>query len=148
MQTTPDELTKFVNIAADEMDAELGFVYLLPITPTGADIPTHVENILAKINRLIASGRLVLARNGSQEDALHGYGLSLLREGQELLCSIRDGGTQLTGIEKAGTQSGTDGGNAPTLIQGDTASGVDAFYGWMGESEAVTPGTVYWKPGT
>lgn len=143
----------FVDLASMDMDAEMGFVYVIPLSPTdGGSIPDHVTALLAKVNRLLASGRFILSRNASQEDSLHAYGNSLLSEGRELLTNIVNGTTLLTNCDKTGPQAtGDDGGNAPSITVGDTTSGIDAFYGWLDTplgAAPPTPGDPWWKPGT
>ena len=50
----------WVNTAADEMDAEIGFHYQVPIVVSG--LALHIALTLKRCNALIASGRFLLAQ--------------------------------------------------------------------------------------
>lgn len=143
---TGPERTRFLTDAHNEVDEELGYVYTLPLGPT--PFSTHVALILKRTTALIASGRLILDRDAVGEDmALHAYGQSLLQEGMMRLAGMRSGAIDLVAVVKIpGTQGA---GNAPSIIQGDTTSGVDAFYGWINSSpyDAPTMGQPWWQPG-
>ena len=134
---------EFINIASEEIEAMLGFVYTLPL---GA-VTVHGALILKNICRKLASGRLLMAQAASHEDtSVHAYGKSLVDEAEGTLWSIRNGQIEL-GAPKV--ESMATGGNAPTIIQGDEVSGVDAFYGWMTGSPRIVPNNGYeWKPGS
>jgi hypothetical protein len=150
---TTSETDKFVNFAADEMDSELGVMYVIPLSGVdGAAIPAHVLLTLKRCNALIASGRLILSRAaGGEGDTLHAYGKSLVDEGKSLLCAMADGTLTLSGVLKLDAFGSVDsGGNAPSIQQGDATSGVDAFYSWLtaGPYDAVpSPGSPWWGPG-
>jgi phage gp36-like protein len=118
---------RFLQIAADEMDSVLGAIYELPLNPE--PLPGHIALRLKRCNAVLASGRLILAQAAASEDgSLHAYGRSLVREGVEMLESIRTGSMQLIGLTKVAPHGGEDGGNAPVVVVGDATSGVDAFY--------------------
>lgn len=148
MLTRSEDALRFVNSAADEMDAVLGGLYELPIDLNVA--PDHIVLRLRNINALMASGRFILAQAiHSEDNSLHSYGRSLLNEGRSMLEAIRSGAIQLTGIPKVAPQGGPEGsGNAPVLLGGDTVSGVDTFYEWSSTSRY--PGSLdsgpAWRP--
>jgi hypothetical protein len=142
-----DDLTRFVNLAAEEMDGVIGFDYQLPITIAG--LPTHVALTLKRCNMLLASGRYILSQAVAGEDtSTHAYGASLLKEGQGILQSIQTGQLDLIGVARA---PGNVESNAPTILQGDNASAIDAYYGNTGRPRVLTlePGGVldFWGPG-
>jgi len=136
----------FVTRAADEMDAEIGEAYEIPLPTSG--LPAHVVLRLKQCNVLIASGRLVLAQAiGGEENDTHAYGMSLLREGQGILKMICSGQIELVGATRRNVSVT---GTGPSIIQGDAASAVDAFYGYAGTKNATKPhpiGRDFWTPG-
>lgn len=96
---------KFIDQAAEDMDAKLGFVYRLPLTPrvvananygSGAGdwklLPLHEQLLLKGINNKMASGRLILTLDISGEGtALHGYGWQLVRDSTNELLMLSNG---------------------------------------------------------
>jgi hypothetical protein len=128
------ELTKYVDAAAEEMDATIGFDYVLPIVTNS--IPSHVVLTLKRCNVLIATGRFILSQAVASEDgSTHAYGASLLKEGQAILGAIRTGQLDLTGVPRI---SGNVQGNAPSIINTDVTSALDAFYGNTGRAGTNT----------
>lgn len=116
---------RFVQDATDEIDACIGFIYELPLSPTPSG---HIQLTLKRCANLIASGRLVLAVGAGGEDgSLHAYGESLLREGRMILESIESGQIDLSCTKKPVHSEG----NAPTILNAETSSGVDAFYAYV-----------------
>lgn len=85
---------KFIDDAADEIDAKLGWLYVLPLTPIApaVSLPGYQLLTLKGINNKLASGRLILtldiAAEGSQ---LHAYGWQLVREAREELMILANG---------------------------------------------------------
>lgn len=132
---------RFVQDATDEVNSRLGFVYVLPLDPAPAE---HITLMLKRCANLIATGRLILAvASGGEDTALHAYGESLLREGQNLLEAIACGQVDL-GAAKVPVH--TDG-NAPIITQADSVSAVDAFYSYVnGYSDPGITGNPIWTP--
>jgi hypothetical protein len=91
----------FVNLAADEIDAEIGHLYVTPIdfdALEGAASEAEVAKmrpsrlLLKKINTLLASGRIILdMAAGTEDDRLHSYGASMISEARDLLEKVCDG---------------------------------------------------------
>lgn len=122
-----DYRNTFRSRAKDEIDTALGFLYLIPLSPSPS---VHVGLILKQIEARLASGRLILDRTAAMEDnSLQAYGNSLLKEGQQMLMQITTGMVELIGQTRV--PSAATAGNAPVIIQGDTTSGVDAYYNWL-----------------
>ena len=119
---------KYVDLAADEIDAALGFRYVTPIVVTNPVAGRASELLLKHINIHIASGRLILAAAaGGSDDDVHAYGMSLLRQGREALARLAAGDPPLTGATVlSGGPSVTSG--APIVSNGDPYSLVDEFY--------------------
>jgi phage gp36-like protein len=138
---------RFVEDAAKEMDASLASAYLLPLSPIppAVALPEYSILSLERTSNLIASGRLLMDRAAGGEDtALHAYGLSLLTEGQMLLRSLVAGTITLPAlrIPEQATAS-----NAPSLVNFDAYSGVDAFYEFATDPYAVSVPYGGWRPG-
>lgn len=131
------EADRYVNLAADEIDSDLGREYVMPVTE-GA-VSTSVWMLLKRINILIASGRLILSKATASEDGgEHAYGRSLLKEGQGIIKAILAGQIDLVGVARV---AGTDDGNGPVINQQDATSAVDTFYGYVGQRGDL------WRPG-
>lgn len=73
-----------VRDAADEIDSMIGFLYKTPIDISGsANVEKYRPTVLLlkRINRFLASGRLVLAAAASGEESqLHAYGADLVNQ--------------------------------------------------------------------
>lgn len=130
--------SKFVDMAADEIDSQVGHLYVTPIV-----IPDLPENrpaslLLKKINNLIASGRIILDLAAGGEDAnLHAYGRSMLEEGLSLLKFLTEGKITLTGADFI---TGEDVQNTgPTVANEDPESLVEAFYQQVSHGEVRGP---------
>lgn len=145
MVVTSDR-SKFITSATEEIDAALGFVYQLPLT----NLTGHVALLLKRISVHLSTGRYILARAiGGEDDGLHAYGESLLREGKSMLDAIKNGQVDLVGCAKIDTKQAE--GNAPATVNYDATSGVDAFYKWAGatatEYEVMRQSNFIWRPG-
>jgi hypothetical protein len=95
---------KFVAMAASDMDAKLGYVYVVPIVTTS--MPVHQKNLLKSINAKLASGRLIMAQAmASQDSAVHQYALYLIKEAEMDLMTIANGTVDLTAplVDDAGS---------------------------------------------
>lgn len=125
--------TPFVNFAADEIDAQIGHIYVTPVTYANASDPLSkpAQLLLKKINILLASGRIILdMAAGSEDDSLHSYGSSMLREGINLLKFISTGKIDLYGANRISQETETAD-TAVTVIQDDPYSLVESFYDRM-----------------
>lgn len=134
---------QFVDLAADEMDAMIGFVYVLPLDLES--LQAHVQLILKNLASKLASGRLLMAQAvGAEETSVHAYGKSLVDEAMRDLYAIRNGQIDLGAIKVSTT--GTN--NAPVIIEGDLVSAVDAFYDWQAHPPLYPPlSPNIWRPG-
>lgn len=131
---------RFIQAATDEINAELGFEYVVPIDVSdGASTAEYIKLTLKRCCALIASGRIIMSQATPGESGeVHGYGNSLLREGHDILRNILNGTMDLIGVSKANPGSG----NAPATLVADEISPLDAFYGTTG-----TPSGYVWGPG-
>lgn len=106
----------FVDEAANEMLAKLGFIYALPLAPVGTDpvtdeswleLPMHEVLTLKTINNRLASGRLILTLDAAGEGTqLHAYGWSLVQEALGELMVLANQDVDLTAIKLTLTSSG------------------------------------------
>jgi hypothetical protein len=129
----PDRLgdgSAFVQEAADEIDAQIGHIYVTPIVLL--DVPENrpARLLLKKINNLIASGRLILDLAAAAEDQqLHAYGYNMLKEGLALLGMIQRREILLTGADELDLDG--DGEKSPTgpmIYNEDPESLVKGYY--------------------
>jgi hypothetical protein len=145
---------KHVNAAADEIDAALGEVYVLPLAPpdvvpaanTWQALPQHVKLYLKRCNVFIASGRLLMETSSRGQEGDDAYAMYLLREGQNLLAQMVNGQVDLGAVKVA---SMGDSGGGPSIQQYDTTSGVDHFYAFASGDPYVNYGLPpeTWHPG-
>jgi hypothetical protein len=123
--------TSFVQLAADEIDATIGRIYVTPVTFDLTNNPgSRVSQLmLKKINQLLASGRIVMdMAAGGEDDNLHAYGYSMWREAWTLLQDIVNGKYVL---DTASGKIPTDVSNANTAVSVHNEDGyslVEAFY--------------------
>jgi len=147
----PDSFSKekFIGDAADEIDARLGYVYVLPLTQDGtAPLPDHELKLLKLISNKMASGRLILALDVAGEDtALHAYGYRLVTEANNDLMALANGAADLTAVRRP--VGGTVRDMAPAIVNHDEESAVDMFEATVmrGEPSYWNPGTVKSRPG-
>lgn len=131
--------TKFVELAADEIDAQIGHIYETPIEIA---VEGHPENrpsqlLLKKINTLLASGRIVLdMAAGGEDDRLHAYGASMVKEALGLLDLLTKQAIVLTGADKIESVD-DDPNTAVSLIQEDPYSLVEGFYTRYGRTTVI-----------
>jgi hypothetical protein len=131
--------TSFVNLTADEIDAEIGHIYVTPIDFDALEADASDAQVAAmrpsklllkKINRLLASGRIVLDMAAGGEDRqLHAYGTAMWQEAKELLEYICKGSITLQ-VPRVGDDSDeTKHDNTKvSLVQDDGYSLVKNFY--------------------
>lgn len=124
---------KYVETAADEINAALAPLYVVPIVIPAAvegEEDPHLESrlVLKIINVRLATGRLFLAvASGGEDTELHAYGYSLLREAQAMLARLASGATLLPSAEPK-DKPAVETKSLPTVLNADPYSQVDAFY--------------------
>jgi len=113
--------------AADEIDAQIGHIYVTPIVL--ADTPENRPALLLlkKINNFLASGRIIIDMAAAGEDReLHAYGWSLVTEATRLLTQLSTGQITIPGaIPLPGTEGAVGG---PQIFNEDEVSLVEDFY--------------------
>jgi hypothetical protein len=123
----------FVNLAADEIDAQIGHIYVTPIvfdesTPTKVAKVRPSKLLLKKINTLLASGRIILdMAAGGEDNNLHAYGRSMVREAINLLEQICDRKILLVDAPLIDTEADNDN-TGPIVVTEDPYSLVEGFY--------------------
>ncbi|QEM40908.1 MAG: head-to-tail connector complex protein [Phage AS32] len=125
--------TGFLQLAADEIDAQIGHIYVTPIvfdesTPEKIAAVRPAKLLLKKINTLLASGRIVLdMAAGGEDDNLHAYGKSMHDEAVYLLNKIQEREIVLTDAPLLAEEADNPN-TGPSIIQEDAYSLVEAFY--------------------
>jgi predicted regulator of Ras-like GTPase activity (Roadblock/LC7/MglB family) len=91
-------MTEYIAIVADEMDARLGFMYEVPFQVAGINaLPAHQVKLLKSINAKRASGRVIMAATIASEDSLvHQYALRLMQEADIELAAIANSDVRLS----------------------------------------------------
>jgi len=123
--------SQLVNMAAEDMDSHVGHIYVTPIevAATPANRPTIL--MLKRINRCLASGRMLLDIAAAAENTdLHAYGRSLVKEAMDLLEKIAAGEIVLQGAERIEEVLDPDGEHftGPKINNEDNYSLVQSFY--------------------
>lgn len=140
---------KFVDLAAEEIDSKLGWVYELPLRTVGStssstawqDLPLHQANILKSINNRLATGRLILTLDIAGEGTqLHAYGWHLVQEALGDLGVIANGDVDLNAERSADLAVAGD--KRPAVFQQDEES---LLAGW--ENTVMRGVPWYSRPG-
>lgn len=140
--------TPFVNLAADEIDAQIGHIYVTPIlfdesTPALVATARPAKLLLKKINLLLASGRIILDMAAGGEDGnLQAYGKSMHDEAVLLLNDITSGKIVLAGAPLLPDPDGSTADNGPTIAQDDSYSLVEGFYERYSRNHVFPPAYV------
>lgn len=125
--------TAFVNFAADEIDSQIGHIYITPVvfdesTPAKVASVRPSKLLLKKINILLASGRIILdMAAGGEDQQLHAYGLSMLQEAIGLLTKLSEGKIDLIDAPLL-PSTDDDLNNAVSIANEDPVSLVETFY--------------------
>lgn len=136
-----DETPRWLNVekeiekAAGEIDSVLGRVYKLPLVlPEGsAD-----QQMLNKLNRFIASGRILMAAASAQEaDSVHQYARYLISSAEKALQGFVDG-TLFLDNQTPSSSATQDYPSGPEIFLSDEGSFVKSFYG-TGEAQFRLP---------
>lgn len=134
----------WIKSTADEMDAEIGQVYVLPFAFDNTKSEDRADALyLKKINSFLATARIILTIAGAHEDAtLHAYGKSLLGDAKAALSKI----VNKTVILESATLIGDPDAqyNGPIILNKDAGSYVDAFYNSKGTAHGPWQG---WNAG-
>jgi hypothetical protein len=134
----------FVDDASDEIDSKIGFLYTTPIdiADSGTNPVVRPARLLLKrIATSLATGRLILALDAAGEDQkLHSYGWSLVREATAALNKIADGEIPLEGATLVDPAANTA--KTVLLYNEDAESSVEAFYNRISNPAYAFP-TIY-----
>lgn len=134
---------KIVDDASDEIDSKLGYIYETPfdVSETGP-LVRPARLLLKRINRALASGRLILQIASPIEQAqLHAYGLSLVREAWEAIECIYKREVTIEGAELIEDPNIPQAATVPMISNLDAESNVEAFY-----NRAANPNYVFVAP--
>lgn len=122
--------TKYCQDATDEIDSVLGFRYVTPFDLT-ALTTTHrpVALLIKRICVWLASGRLIMAiATQGEQNTLHAYGASLVKQAIDTLNGIVSGDIILDGVTTVDPGSAGPPTSVPLLFNQDAESAVEAFY--------------------
>ncbi len=128
--------TSFVQLAADEIDSQIGHIYITPVvfdesTQEQIDKVRPSKLLLKKINILLASGRIILDQAaGGEDDNLHAYGQSMIKEAVDLLSRLMNRDITLIDAPLLPSEE-LRANTAASIIQEDDYSLVAAFYDRM-----------------
>ena len=91
-------MTEYINIVADEIDARLGVMYEVPFETAGVNaLPPYQVKLLKSINAKRASGRIIMAATIASEDSVvHQYAMYLMQEADIELAAIANGDVRLS----------------------------------------------------
>jgi len=123
--------TGFVQLAADEIDASIGKIYVTPVTfdLTASPESRPSQLMLKKINILLASGRIIMdMAAGSEDAALHAYGYAMWKEAWTLLQDIVSGKYDLDTLSGNLPTDTANDNTAVSISNEDGYSLVEAFY--------------------
>lgn len=130
----------FVNLASEEIDAQIGHIYVTPVefdesTSAQAARVRPSKLLLKKINVLLASGRIVLdMAAGGEDDNLHAYGRRMVDEALRLLTMITDGKIILVDAPLIEPEESTVENTHMVVSQDDPYSLVEGFYERYGKT--------------
>lgn len=120
---------KYIEAAAEEIDMVVGRKYVLPLT---LEAGTADYLLLKKLNRFIASGRILMGASAANEkNGVHKYASYLLAEAIAALNAISAGYIELsTQPENPANKQDYDSG--PAIFLSDEESFTRQFYGFGG----------------
>lgn len=133
----------FIQLAADEIDSQIGHIYITPIVFDESDEVKAAKVrpaklLLKKINTLLASGRIILdMAAGGEDESLHAYGASMLAEALGLLTRIMERDIFLTDAPLVPSEESREN-TGPSVITAEDYSLVDSFYDRF-QSRSVFP---------
>lgn len=130
---------KFVNVAADEINGKLGYLYKLPLTPDPSitddegvaltAIPAYQANLIKTVNVKMASGRIFMTLKGSGDsDRQHQWGWQLCQEAEDLLNKLANGEILIDALPKPDGSTGVpESTRGMTIVNEDSTSMRAAF---------------------
>lgn len=125
--TSGQDLASWITKADEEIDAEIGMLYVTPISFPGSTEARPGKLLIKKISSQLATGRAVMSMDAGSEDTnLHQYGLYLIREAMEALKCIKNGDVVLPGVQMISPDDLT---SAPRVYNVDPSSAVEDFFG-------------------
>lgn len=127
-----EDYGKYIESAAEEIDMVVGRKYVLPLS---LEEGTADYLLLKKLNRFIASGRILMGSSAANEkNGIHKYASYLLAEANAALNAIAGGYLELNQSENPANKQDYDSG--PAIFLSDKDSFVRNFYGFGGAEYA------------
>lgn len=135
----------YVNAAADEIDASIGFRYETPISlDENVAVNRPVMLLLKTVNAWLATGRILLTMSRTSEDSsLDALGNYYVKGALARINQIAGGDIVL--VNAVQITQGASTFKGPTIVNGDSESLVDAFYSNFQKppSSAYLDSTIY-----
>jgi hypothetical protein len=133
---------QYVDSATNEVDMNIGFLYVTPIDVTESSaVIRPVRLLLSETTKKLASGRLILAMStAGQRTELHAYGKRLVDEALATLKQIVSGEITLLGVPILDPDGDGDTEfSGPQIANLDAESNVEAFYDRVANPHYVFP---------
>lgn len=121
---------KVVETCAREIDAKLGFMYQLPLTPIApaTELPKYQVDLLFTINNNMATGRILQGMKGSGDsNTQHAWGKALCDSADNMLNMIANGDVELDAVRVVDGPTSLDSQRGPKAVVYDDSSMVTAF---------------------
>lgn len=141
--TVGQDLTAWIARADDEIDAEIGTLYVTPISFPSSSEARPGKLLIKKISSQLATGRAIMSMDaGSEENTLHQYGLYLIKEANAALRCIKSGEVVLPGVQMVSTEDLT---SAPKVYNVDQSSAVEDFFSNFSGPNVNGQSVPYWS---
>lgn len=124
----------YVNAAADEIDAQIGNIYVTPVSIDDSPVNRPSLLLLKQINNYLATGRILLTLSRTAEDKkLDSLGSYYVKFALDALSKLADGEVTLFGATRSTNDTGPTY-TGPRTVNDDPESLVDYFYTRMNPS--------------
>lgn len=141
MIVSVNDKPKYIQIAQEEIDGKLGFVYVVPIDISETStLPENQKMLLKTMAQKLASGRLLMGNAlGGQSESVNAYALYLIKAAEMDLMAVANGQIDLHAprVDQAGTPIG--------LVDDPTLSDQYARVPSAWNPDSVSPVTVFEK---
>lgn len=140
--TAQQDLTSWITRADEEIDAEIGTIYVTPLSFPMSTEARPGKLLIKKISYQLATGRAIMSMDaGSEENNIHQYGFYLIKEALAALKCIKDGDVILPGVQILNPEDAT---SAPQVYNVDSSSAVEDFFGTFNSPGLNGENVPYW----
>jgi hypothetical protein len=123
---SPERMRLVVEQAAEEIDAEIGHLYTVPVVST----ETRVVAYLKMINVKLATGRYFASMQQGSDGEISAYAMSMIKEAHDALARIANGQYNLGDAPVTDPGDG-DANRAPGVTNKESDSLTDQFYAFI-----------------